>query len=246
MLPDGTTIVPYGDTSPVAYAESMADKLTASAFHRSTDLPDWRVILRRIEAEFRADSFSAAAAFAGQVAEAADAAGHHPDIDLRYPGRVHVTLTTHAANALTQADAELAGTISALAADAGLVSEPLVSSGLEVAIDALDIDAVRPFWKALLAYDDEPPSTPGGQVIALLDPRRVGPPFWFQQMDAPRPQRNRIHLDLTVPHDVAEARVAAAIAAGGHLVSDARARAFWILADPDGNEACICTWQDRG
>ncbi|HVE18877.1 MAG TPA: VOC family protein, partial [Ilumatobacteraceae bacterium] len=84
------------------------------------------------------------------------------------------------------------------------------------------------------------------QVTALVDPRRIGPAFWFQQMDAPRPQRNRIHLDVTVPHDVAEQRISDAIAAGGHMVSDARARAFWILADPEGNEACICTWQDRG
>ena len=98
---------------------------------------------------------------------------------------------------------------------AGLVSEPWHGRGVEVAIDAIDIDAVRPFWKAVLGYDDEPTAA-GGQVIALVDPLRIGPPFWFQQMDAPRPQRNRIHIDVSVPHDVAEQRVAAAIAAGGH------------------------------
>lgn len=64
-------------------------------------------------------------------------------------------------------------------------------------------------------------------------------------MDPPRTDRNRIHLDLTVPHDVAEQRVADALAAGGRLVSDDRARAFWVLADADGNEVCVCTWQDR-
>ena len=45
--------------------------------------------------------------------------------------------------------------------------------------------------------------------------------------------------------DVAEQRVADAIVAGGTLVSAERARAFWVLADPEGNEACVCTWQDR-
>ena len=60
-----------------------------------------------------------------------------------------------------------------------------------------------------------------------------------------RPQRNRLHIDVTVPHDVADLRVAAAIAAGGTLVSAESARAFWVLADPEGNEACVCTWQDR-
>jgi 4a-hydroxytetrahydrobiopterin dehydratase len=223
----------------------MVTKVSGSDFARHTDLPDWRVVLRRIEATFRAPSFEAAAAFVGDVADAAERAGHHPDVDLRYPGVVHVALTTHATNSLTDADVALATTISARAAAAGLTSEPQAGRGVEVAIDAIDIDAVLPFWRAVLGYVDEPPATTGGQVLALVDPLRIGPAFWFQQMDAPRPQRNRIHLDIIVPHDVAEQRIADAIAAGGHLVSDSRARAFWILADPEGNEACVCTWQDR-
>jgi 4a-hydroxytetrahydrobiopterin dehydratase len=64
-------------------------------------------------------------------------------------------------------------------------------------------------------------------------------------MDAPRKQRNRIHFDVAVSHDEAEDRIRAALAAGGVLVSDAQARAFWILADIEGNELCICTWLDR-
>jgi 4a-hydroxytetrahydrobiopterin dehydratase len=223
----------------------MANKMSSSQFHTQTDLPDWRVILRRIEAGFRAPSFETASAFISHVAEMAERAGHHPDVDLRYPGYVHVTLTTHATNSLTDNDIALASAISALASEAGLTSEPRSGLGLEVAIDALDIDAVRPFWKALLGYEEEAPSSVGGQIIGLVDPLRIGPAFWFQQMDAPRPQRNRIHLDVTVPHDVAEQRIADAIAAGGHLVNDGSARAFWILADPEGNEACVCTWQDR-
>ena len=64
-------------------------------------------------------------------------------------------------------------------------------------------------------------------------------------MDEPRTERNRFHLDVVVPHDVADQRVSEAIAAGGTLVSAESARAFWVLADADGNEACVCTWQDR-
>jgi 4a-hydroxytetrahydrobiopterin dehydratase len=64
-------------------------------------------------------------------------------------------------------------------------------------------------------------------------------------MDAPRPQRNRIHIDVDVPHREAKARLDASIAAGGRLLSDAGAPAFLVLADPEGNEACICTWQGR-
>jgi len=51
---------------------------------------------------------------------------------------------------------------------------------------------------------------------------------------------------VSVPHDVAEERVRAALAAGGRLVSDANAPAWWVLADPEGNEACVTTWQGRG
>jgi 4a-hydroxytetrahydrobiopterin dehydratase len=223
----------------------MINRLSSSEFQARTDLPDWRIILRRIEARFRATSFGAAAEFIGQVAGAGESAGHHPDVDLRYPACVHVSLTTHATNSLTDADVALATTISSLAAAAGLTSEPLAALAVEVAIDAMDIDAVRPFWKAVLGYEDEPPAKAGEQIIALVDPLRIGPSFWFQQMDEPRPQRNRIHLDIIVAHDVAEQRVAAAVATGGRVVSDKRARAFWVLADPEGNEACICTWQDR-
>jgi 4a-hydroxytetrahydrobiopterin dehydratase len=227
----------------------MVSKLRAEDFDGREGFDDWRVLLGRLEAGFVAPSFSAAATFVSSVATAADAAGHHPDVDLRYPGLVHVVLTTHARpGGLTEADASLAATISSLAADAGLRSQPLTSTTVEVAIDALDIDAVRPFWKAILGYQDDPPwaADAGEQVIALADPRRIGPPFWFQQMDQPRPQRNRFHIDVTVPHDEAEARVAAALAAGGTLLTDQYARSFWVLADPEGNEACICTWQDRG
>jgi 4a-hydroxytetrahydrobiopterin dehydratase len=222
----------------------MTTVVTATEFHARDDLPDWRYALGRVEASYRCGTFPGATALAAAIADAAERAGHHPDLDVRYPDRLHVALTTHAVDAVTDRDVELAGVISSLAAAGGATSEPQRVQSLEIAIDALDIDAVRPFWKAVLAYDDAP-ARPDGRVVAIVDPLRIGAAFWFQQMDAPRPQRNRIHVDVTVPHDVAETRIAAALAAGGRMVNDRRARAFWVLADPEGNEACICTWQDR-
>jgi len=114
---------------------------------------------------------------------------------------------------------------------------------LELAIDALDIPAIRPFWKAALAYVDEPGSD--GPGAGIIDPAGQLPPMWFQQMDAPRPQRNRVHFDITVAHDEAEARMRAAVAAGGRLVNDSFAPSFWVLADAEGNEVCVCTWTGR-
>ncbi|MGH3406438.1 MAG: VOC family protein [Streptosporangiaceae bacterium] len=84
-----------------------------------------------------------------------------------------------------------------------------------------------------------------GPPNGLVDPVGQGPAIWFQQMDAPRPQRNRIHFDVSVPHDEAADRIAAALAAGGRLTYEAEAPAFWVLADPEGNEACVCTWPGR-
>lgn len=223
----------------------MTAPVPSSAFDGAHDLPDWRIILRGIEAWFRAPSFSAGAEFVVAVAQAADAADHHPDVELRYPGRVHVRLTSHDAGGLTDRDAAMATTISQLALDGGLVAEPRASTRLEVAIDALDIDRIRPFWNAVLGYEDEPPFVEGDVVDAIRDPSGIGPAFWFQQMDEPRPQRNRIHIDVTVSEDEVDDRIAATVAAGGTLVSDAAARSFWILADAEGNEACLCTWQDR-
>jgi 4a-hydroxytetrahydrobiopterin dehydratase len=109
---------------------------------------------------------------------------------------------------------------------------------VQVSIDALVRPEVIPFWRALLGYREV-----GDED--LLDPHSIGPSFWFQDMDAPRPQRNRIHIDVSVPHDQAEARVAAAIAAGGHLVTDRYAPTWWVLADAEGNEACVTTWMGR-
>jgi 4a-hydroxytetrahydrobiopterin dehydratase len=114
---------------------------------------------------------------------------------------------------------------------------------LEIGIDALDAAAIRPFWRAVLGYVDEPGRS--GPWDGLVDPLGQGPAVWFQEMDAPRPQRNRIHFDVSVPHDEAEPRIRAALAAGGKLLSDAEAPAFWVLADAEGNEACVCTWQGR-
>ncbi len=222
----------------------MAEVVNATQFDQSEGVDDWRYLLGRIEAQFRAGSFDGATTFAQRVAEAANAADHHPDIDIRYPDRVFIALMTHAADGLTDLDLKLARTISDLTVQSDVVSEPSPVSRVEVAIDAMDIEAVRPFWQAVLGYEAGP-AEPDGTIEVLVDPNRVGPAFWFQQMDEPRADRNRIHLDVTVPHDQAEDRIAAALAADGHLVSDRRARAFWILADVEGNEACICTWQDR-
>lgn len=221
----------------------MANTLTAAEF-ADLDLADWRVLLQRIEATFQCSGYGAAGELVAAIARLADEHDHHPAVDLRYPGVVHVTTTTHSAAGLTSADVALARAISELAARSGAVSRPLAANALEIALDAMDIDLIRPFWAAVLGYVERP-AEPGNHSREVVDPAGVSPALWFQQMDVPRTERNRFHLDIVVPHEIADQRVAAAIAAGGRLLSDAHARAFWVLADPEGNEVCVCTWQDR-
>ena len=78
----------------------------------------------------------------------------------------------------------------------------------------------------------------------LADPGGTRPGLWFQQTDPHDEPRQRFHLDVFVPHDVVDQRLAEALAAGGRLVDDSEAPSFWVLADAQGNKACLCTWQD--
>jgi 4a-hydroxytetrahydrobiopterin dehydratase len=210
----------------------------------------WRYILGVLRTCVPVASLAQATEVAGR---AVAAAGGDADeclwLDLR-PGQVVLTLQTLATASVTARDAGLARRISAAVGELGLVTDAGAGAAtgrsaqlIEIAIDAMDIGSVRPFWKAVMGYADE--AGAAGPEDALVDPVGQGPAIWFQQMDAPRPQRNRIHLDVSVPHDEAGPRIEAALAAGGVLVSDTEAPAFWVLADPEGNEACVTTWQGR-
>ncbi len=211
----------------------------------------WRYILGTGRTYVRVESLAQGAKVATVIAAGTAAAAQGSLwLDLR-PDRVIVVVQAPARLLLTAREVGLAERISQLVSELGLTTEAGVESdpahsvqGMEIAIDAMDIPAVRPFWQAVLGYTDEPWGS-GDPGAGLVDPLGQGPAFWFQQMDAPRPQRNRIHVDISVPHDEAGRRIADALAAGGTLVSDDEAPAFWILADPEGNEACICTWQGR-
>jgi 4a-hydroxytetrahydrobiopterin dehydratase len=214
--------------------------LTRTAASRAVEPLGWRFLLGTLAVSVPVRTLLAGAALATRVVDiCGEDADGHLRVDVRRD-RVELVLRTLTAGGVTGRDVELAAAITsalglpALAPSTG-VDRPV--QALELAIDAMDIAAIKPFWAAALAYtegDDE-----------VVDPAQQGPSVWFQQMDVPRPQRNRIHFDITVSHDEAERRVQTALAAGGVLVSDAHARSFWVLADVEGNEVCVCTWQDR-
>jgi 4a-hydroxytetrahydrobiopterin dehydratase len=211
----------------------MSETVKLQRFHEA----DWRVVRDDASTHFRTGSFAAGVALVNAIGRLADDANHHADVDLR-PDGVTVRLRTESIGGLSEREVVLARQISRAARELGVSVDLTGLQIVQVAIDALVIPDVLPFWRAVLGYrgvDDED----------LVDPHSQGPPFWFQQMDAPRPQRNRIHIDVYVPHDQAEARVAAAIAAGGHVVSDENAPGWWTLADAEGNEVDVASWPDR-
>ncbi len=217
----------------------MVERVSSRQFHDVDGVEDWRVLSTGAMANFATGSFTKGVELVDAIGRLADAADHHPDVDLRY-ARVRVSLVTHEIGDISDRDVELAQQISLAARDLGISADPSKVQVMQVCIDARDIAKVRPFWCAALGYvelDDED----------AVDPLSYGPVVTFQHMDDPRPQRSRIHIDVSVPRDQVERRIAAALAAGGHMVSDARAPHWWTLADAEGNEIDIAPWaDDRG
>ncbi len=214
----------------------MTDRITGRQFDESPGAGDWRALWGGGFActYFQTGSFGAGAALVHAISEITAAAGHRVDVDLRAEG-VTVRLSTGDPGGLSSTDVELARDISAAARKLGMPADPSGVQYVQVSVDALVTAGVRPFWRAVLGYQEA-----GEEDV--LDPHRCGPPVTFQQMDAPRPQRNRIHIDLYVPRDQAQARIAAALAAGGHIVNDTHAPSWWTLADAEGNEVDLAIW----
>jgi 4a-hydroxytetrahydrobiopterin dehydratase len=209
--------------------------LSAEEFRASEGVEDWRVLGDGIYAFFTTDSFATAARLVQAIAALPYTDEHDmPDVDLR-PEGVTVRLTTITAGHFfcghSARQVELARQISVATRELGIPADPTRVQHIQVSIDALSIPQVMPFWREALGYEFRRDTDED-----VVDPRGRGPSFWFQQMDAPRTQRNRIHVDVAVPPEQVETRIAAVLAAGGRR---ADAKHPWILSDPEGNEVCL-------
>ena len=207
-------------------------------------LGDWRKLAQPLVARYHVADTASGAAFVAVVADAAVAAGRDPEIRLG-SGFVEVAVSTVDADTggrwVTAADVELARAVSGLARKQGLTAAPGEVTQLELALDTPDDSAVAPFWSALFTGDP-------GHVVGdtVLDPANRVPSLWFQGTDPHETPRQRWHFDLWLAPEVADARIAAAVAAGGTVVDASGAPSFTVLADPDGNKVCICTALTRG
>ena len=220
----------------------MTEPIKVRDFLASEGTEDWRVVSDGAVAFFPTDSFGASASLVEAISELNDIADHYPDIDVRRDG-VTMRLVAIAPDhyGLTQRDLEVARRVSEAARQLGLTADPSRVQSLLVIPGALNRAEVMPFWQAVLGYERRPDSPEED----LIDPRDRGPSFWFEQMDEPRGDGGgAIHVGIWVPYEEAKARVEAALAAGGHLVRDDFAPAWWTLADAAGNEADIATFAD--
>lgn len=202
-------------------------------------LDDWRQLFETLRTRFRTGSFATGLRLVTRIGELAEEADHHPDVDLRYP-TVAVTLWSHDVGGVTSRDVDLARRISEAAAELEVVADPSSLSVVEIALDTADHEQIKPFWRAVLGMTDDP-----GRDTQMFDLVGSLPTFWFQHTEPHDEPRQRFHLDIRVPAEVAQDRVAAALAAGGVLVTDEHAPRFTVLADAQGNKACITTGLGR-
>ena len=221
----------------------MSDYISPKQFQESEGVEVWRVVGDGACAFFPTQSFAASARFVAAIGGLTGLEQHQPDVDVRHDGVTVRLLTTDDQNyGMSQRDVELGRRISAVAREHGLAADPSAVQSVLVIPGGADVAQIMPFWRAVLDYRRRPDSPDED----LVDPRDRGPAFWFEKMAEPRSDGGgAVHIAVWVPHDQAEARIAAALAAGGRMVLDEFAPSWWTLADPAGNEADIATTQGR-
>jgi 4a-hydroxytetrahydrobiopterin dehydratase len=221
----------------------QTETLTAREFREAEGTADWPVVADGATAFFPTDNYAMSAALVGAISQLDDIDDGHVDLDVR-AGGVTVRVLTKSSDwyGMSRRDLHLARQISAAAGSLGLAADTsVVQAVAPLVIGAVDPQKVMPFWKALLGYVERPDS-PAEDIV---DPRDRGPGVWFEKVETPGQGRPRMHIAVWLPYEQAQARVDAAVAAGGTVIFDEYAPAWWTLADPEGNEADIATTMYR-
>ena len=217
----------------------------------TADLTDWRKLGQGLHARYRVGDFGAGARFVTAIGEAGAELDHHPRVTV---GRGYVDLKVvsndavyrdsegivHIVDWVTQRDVDLAQRITEIAAQQVIEADPASITAIELALDTAHAATIAPVWAALLtgSTDALGRGTTGDDVRDATE--RV-PILWFQDTDEHETPRQRFHIDVWVPYEMAGVRIAAAVAAGGIVVDDSQAPSYTVVADQDGNKACVCT-----
>jgi 4a-hydroxytetrahydrobiopterin dehydratase len=204
-------------------------------FLTAEGLDDWAVLHGGATAVFRVQSLGEAARMADSIANAPGISDAGVLLTLA-DERVTIRLTRDLW-ALESSHVELARAISATAREHGAVPDRAAIQEVQLAIAAKPAAVNVGFWRAVLGYvpmaDDN-----------AVDPLGHGSTVWMQELGEGKSLRHAMHVDVSVPRELVEARLNAAIAAGGRIVDESHAPSHWTLSDQAGNRVCICAWPD--
>ena len=205
------------------------------AFLDAEGVENWVVLHGGPTAVFRTETLAAAARLADAIAGIPGLDGTRAQLTI-VSGRLTVRLTREVWG-IEPEHVDLARAVSRVARSLGAVADRSEVQEVQLAIaakpDAIDLG----FWRAVLGY--APMAEDNG-----IDPLGQGSTVWMQELDRAKPLRHAMHVDVSVAREHAEARLAAAVVAGGVVVDDSHAPAAWILADRSGNKVCIAAWPD--
>ena len=213
-------------------------------------LTDWRKLAQGLHARYLVGDFKTAARFVAAVGEAGDALGHHPSLSI---GKGYVDLklvsadaiyrdhggTEHIVEWVTRQDVDLARRITEIAADHQLDPDPAAVSVIELGLDTTRSATIAPVWAALLTGNAESQGH-GSPSDEIRDATGRVPNLWFGAGAEQESPRQRFHVEVYVAPEVAEQRIAAALAAGGTIFDDSDAPSLTVIADPDGNTGVVC------
>jgi len=204
-------------------------------FLQADGLEDWVVLHGGPSAVFVTENLVDAAELARAVAQLPGLDGSRAQLTI-----VSKRLTVRLTREIWKIEAEhieLAREISKVAKSLGAVADPNQVQEVQFAIaakpDAIDLT----FWKAVLGYDPMLEDN-------AIDPLGVSSTVWMQDIEEGKTLRHAMHIDVSLSKEAAQARVDAALEAGGVLVDGSHAPSWWILADRSGNKVCVVAWPD--
>ncbi len=222
----------------------MGDKIAEA------NLTDWRKLAQGLHARYLVNGFGAGANFVAAVGQAGDEFGHYPLVSMSN-GHVDLKLISdnaiyrdeegaeHVVEWVTQQDVDLARRITEIATDHDLDADPAAVSMIELGLDTAHSATIAPVWSALMTGDPESQGH-GSPSDEIRDPTGRVPNLWFGDNEEEEGQRQRFHVEVYVAPEVADQRIAAAIAAGGTVVDDSHAPFLIVIADQDGNKGVLC------
>ena len=196
---------------------------------------DWVVLHGGAAAVYRVGSLREAVELAGAIARI-------PGLEelgavLTINGRSLTVRLTRDMWQLKSKHVKFARAVSEAARACGAKADRAAVQEVQFAIAAKNEEIDVGFWRAVLGYapmaDDN-----------AVDPLGHGSTVWMQELDAAKSLRHAMHIDVSVAREFVNARLEAALAAGGRVVDESHAPSHWTLADRAGNRVCICAWPD--